>query len=126
MEDRDIDVTYDVSSFVAELRRLADALESGAPYMIHVDGEDVTVPEDARLSVAHEREDGAVELEFQLTWSLAQGGTGAQVEDEPTQVTGSEDIAEAPTGPGVVDTDAAQGSLGNAATEDKLAASAQD
>ena len=69
-EDRDIDVVHDVSSFVAELRRLADALESGSGFTIHLDGEDVTIPEGAQFSVSHEREDGAVELEFQVTWSV--------------------------------------------------------
>lgn len=66
--DRDTDVTYDVSDFVAELRRLADALEAGASFTIQIDGETVAVPEDALVSIAHEREDGSVELEFQLSW----------------------------------------------------------
>ncbi|MGL6208935.1 MAG: amphi-Trp domain-containing protein [Paracoccaceae bacterium] len=69
-EDRDVEVTHLTASFVAELRRLADALESSTAFTIHVDGEDVIVPEGARLSVAHEREDGEIELEFQITWSV--------------------------------------------------------
>ncbi|MGL4238861.1 amphi-Trp domain-containing protein [Tabrizicola sp.] len=68
-EDRDTEVIHEVSSFVAELRRLADALESGETFTINVDGEDVTVPAEALFSVAHEREDGEVELEFQMSWS---------------------------------------------------------
>jgi amphi-Trp domain-containing protein len=68
-EDRDVEVTHDISSFAAELRRLADALENGEAYTIEVDGEEVTIPEHALLSVAHEREDGETELEFQLSWS---------------------------------------------------------
>jgi amphi-Trp domain-containing protein len=68
-EDRDTEVSHDVSSFVEELRRLADALENGEDYTIHIDGEDVTIPADALFSVAHEREDGEVELEFQISWS---------------------------------------------------------
>lgn len=67
-EDRDMEMTMDVAGFVAELRRLADALESGAAFTIHVEGEDVTIPEGARFSIAHEREDGEIELEFQVTW----------------------------------------------------------
>ncbi|MGQ0564921.1 MAG: amphi-Trp domain-containing protein [Gemmobacter sp.] len=81
-DDRDVEVTHEVSSFVAELRRLADALESGAAFTIHVDGEDVTIPEGARLSVAHEREDGEVELEFQATWSLDEDDDEEDDEDE--------------------------------------------
>ena len=69
-EDRDIEVTHDTATFTAELRRLADALDSGAAYTISMDGEEVTIPADARLSVAHESEDGEAELEFQITWSV--------------------------------------------------------
>jgi amphi-Trp domain-containing protein len=81
-EDRDVEVTHDISSFAAELRRLADALENGEAYTIEVDGEEVTIPEDARLSVAHEREDGETELEFQLSWSEPDEEDEDQAEDE--------------------------------------------
>ena len=69
-EDRDVEVPHEVAGFVAELRRLADALEKGEAFTLHVDGEDVTIPEDAQYSVAHEREDGEVALEFQITWTM--------------------------------------------------------
>jgi amphi-Trp domain-containing protein len=82
IEDRDIEVPHEVSSFVAELRRLADALERGEAFTIHIDGEDVTIPEGAEFSVAHEREDGAVELEFQITWILADEDDEEDEEDE--------------------------------------------
>lgn len=67
--DRDVEVSHDLASFVAELRRLADSLEQGEAFTIEVDGEMIAVPPHARMSVAHEREEGDVELEFQLTWS---------------------------------------------------------
>jgi amphi-Trp domain-containing protein len=67
--DRDIEVGQDIPGFAAELRRLADALEQGTDYMIRIDGEEITIPKDAVLSIAHEREDGEVELEFQVSWS---------------------------------------------------------
>ncbi len=70
-EDRDIDVPHETSSFVEELRRLADALESGEAFTVHIEGEDVTIPEGAQLSIAHEREGDEVELEFQVTWTMA-------------------------------------------------------
>ena len=70
-EDLDIEVSHEVSTFVAELRRLADALEQGADYMIQIDDQEVRIPTDAVLSIAHERDDGEVELEFQISWSEA-------------------------------------------------------
>ena len=84
-EDRDIEVSHDVSGFVAELRRLADALENGEAYTISIDGEDVTIPQDALFSVAHEREDGAVELEFQVTWSMDDDEDEEEDENEDTE-----------------------------------------
>ncbi|NJO37048.1 MAG: amphi-Trp domain-containing protein [Rhizobiales bacterium] len=81
-EDREAEVTHDMPTFTAELRRLADALESGSAFTIHVDGEDVTIPEGAAFSVAHEREDGDVELEFQVTWSLEETEDDEEDEDE--------------------------------------------
>jgi amphi-Trp domain-containing protein len=82
MEDRDIEIPHDAHSFAAELRRLADALEAGQDFTIHIDGEDVTIPADAQFSVAHEREDGEVELEFQVTWSLAEEDEEEEEEEE--------------------------------------------
>jgi amphi-Trp domain-containing protein len=83
--DRDIEVTHEVSSFVAELRRLADALESGEAYTISIDGEDVTIPEGAQFSVAHEREDGDTELEFQVTWSMSEDDEDEDEEEEENE-----------------------------------------
>lgn len=54
-EDRDVEVPHEIAGFVAELRRLVDALEKGEAFTTHVDGEDVTLPEAAQFSVAHER-----------------------------------------------------------------------
>jgi amphi-Trp domain-containing protein len=81
-EDRDVEVTHEVSSFVAELRRLADALEKGEAYSLTIEGEEVTIPEGAMFSVAHEREDGEVELEFQVTWSIAEDEDDEDEEEE--------------------------------------------
>lgn len=81
-EDREVEVPHETSSFTAELRRLADALDSGEIYTITIDGEDVTIPENAQLSVAHEREDGETELEFQLSWSSSEDDENEDEEDE--------------------------------------------
>jgi amphi-Trp domain-containing protein len=84
-EDRDIDVSHDLASFVSELRRLADALENSTEFTIHIDGEEVTIPEGAKFLVSHERESGDNELEFQVTWSVDLEDD--EDEDEPVEDT---------------------------------------
>lgn len=68
MRKRDIERTYPVRAFAAKLRRLADALEAGRPFVIAVGGERLRIPAGAQFSVEHEREAGSEELEFQLVW----------------------------------------------------------
>ena len=65
---RDIERTYSRAQFVAKLRRLADALEAGAPFTIQVASERLRVPADAAFNVEHERAGGVDELEFQVRW----------------------------------------------------------
>jgi amphi-Trp domain-containing protein len=67
--DRDIERVYSTSEFVAKLRRLADALETGERFEIQVAGERVYVPTRAEFNVEHEREGNEEELEFQLKWT---------------------------------------------------------
>jgi amphi-Trp domain-containing protein len=81
-EDRDIEKTYSLSEFITKLRRLADALETGNPFIIQVDGEKIAVPKDAIASIEHEREDGHEELEFQLSWEIGQKEEDDKEEDE--------------------------------------------
>ena len=68
---RDVEKTYPKKDFIAKLRRLADALERGQRFSIQVAGEHVFVPRDATVGVEHEREAGAEEIEFQITWKTA-------------------------------------------------------
>ncbi len=68
-EKRDIEKAYSTSEFVAKLRRLADALESGKQFEIQIAGERVYVPVRAEYSVEHERGDSEEEIEFQIKWS---------------------------------------------------------
>ena len=65
---RDVEKVYSAAGFVAKLRRLADALETGKPFSIQVAGERLHIPADARFNIEHEREGGQEELEFQLLW----------------------------------------------------------
>lgn len=67
--DRDIEKDYPLSDFIAKLRRLADALESGQRFEIHIAGERISVPARAKYNIEHEREGGEEEIEFQITWT---------------------------------------------------------
>jgi amphi-Trp domain-containing protein len=66
--NRDLERTYSRTQFVSKLRRLADALEVGAPFTIQVAGERLRVPADVAFNIEHERASGLDELEFQLRW----------------------------------------------------------
>lgn len=68
-QDRDIEKIYSTSEFVAKLRRLADALESGEKFEIQVAGERIYVPAQAEFNIEHERAGGEEEIEFQLKWA---------------------------------------------------------
>ncbi len=72
MGERDVERDCEVETFVASLRRLADALEAGDSFRIQVVGKRFTVPKGASLSIEHETSDGEEELEFQLRWSSAE------------------------------------------------------
>lgn len=67
---RDVEKGYSTPEVVAKLRRLADALESGAPFRIQVAGERIHVPVRAEFSIEHERGSSEEEVEFQLKWAL--------------------------------------------------------
>ncbi|HAR97442.1 MAG TPA: amphi-Trp domain-containing protein [Syntrophus sp. (in: bacteria)] len=68
-KDRDIEKGYPTAAFVAKLRRLADALEKGKRFAIQIAGERIFVPSGAVYTIEHEREGGAEEVEFQITWT---------------------------------------------------------
>jgi amphi-Trp domain-containing protein len=67
-KDRDITRTYSRAQFVAKLRRLADAIESGDAFTIQVGGERLRVPANVRFNIEHERVGAQDELEFQVLW----------------------------------------------------------
>lgn len=67
---RDIERVYSTNEVVAKLRRLADALETGAPFRIQVGGERIYVPARAEFSIEHERDEEDEEVEFQLKWRV--------------------------------------------------------
>ena len=80
-DERDVERAYSTTETVAKLRRLADALQTGEPFRIQVAGERIRVPKRARFSVEHERGSDSEEIEFQLTWDLAD--VSSDVGDEP-------------------------------------------
>lgn len=79
---RDVQRTYSTAEVVAKLRRLADALETDAPFRIQIAGERIRVPAHARFSIEHERSGDEEEIEFQLSWDLADV-TVSGGDDEP-------------------------------------------
>jgi len=68
MSDRDVERDVNTQQFVATLRRLADALEGDDTIRIQVQGHRFRVPRTASLSIEHEVEGTAEELELQLRW----------------------------------------------------------
>ena len=68
--ERDVEKIYSTKQFVAKLRRLADALESGNKFTIQVAGKRIYIPAHASISVEHEKSGGSEEVEFQLKWEL--------------------------------------------------------
>ena len=66
--DRDEERGVSAQTFVRTLRRMADALEAGKPALIQVRGERIRIPQDAFLSIEHEREGASEELELQMKW----------------------------------------------------------
>lgn len=68
--ERDIEKVYSTADYVAKLRRLADALESGDTFEIQIAGERIYVPVRAEFSIEHERGEEEEEIEFQIRWKL--------------------------------------------------------
>lgn len=81
--ERDVEKGYSTSEVVAKLRRLADALETEAPFRIQVAGERIRVPARAEFTVEHERSQEEEEVEFQLKWRLDTEDS-PEGDDEPT------------------------------------------
>lgn len=65
---RDLEKSYPRAQFVAKLRRLADAIETGRAFTIQVGGERLRISAAAKFNIEHERSGGENELEFQLKW----------------------------------------------------------
>ena len=68
MSERDIEKVDSTTDYVAKLRRLADALETGDKFEIQIAGERIYVPVRAEFSIEHEREGDEEEIEFQIRW----------------------------------------------------------
>ncbi|MFK7839720.1 MAG: amphi-Trp domain-containing protein [Bdellovibrionales bacterium] len=68
-EERDVEKEYTNKQFVEKLRRLADCVETGENFEIQIAGERIYVPDRAKFTIEHEREDGEHEIEFQIKWS---------------------------------------------------------
>jgi amphi-Trp domain-containing protein len=82
---RDIERIYSTDEVVAKLRRLADALEGDRPFRIQVGGVRVQVPQRAKFSIEHERDDDEEEIEFQLKWRV---DPRSEIPSEGTELSG--------------------------------------
>ena len=60
------------AEFVAELRRLADALEKGESFEMSGTGEVISVPTNAKYDIEYEREKKKEELEIKIKWKNQQ------------------------------------------------------
>lgn len=80
--EREIQKTYSIAKFAAELRRLADMLESNENYSIRLEDEEVVIPQDAVASIVYEIEEGSAEIEFQLSWETGKTEDNDKVEEE--------------------------------------------
>jgi amphi-Trp domain-containing protein len=65
---RDVETGTTDAAFVAKLRRLADAIESGGRFDIQIAGERIRVPASATFTIEHERSETDEEIEFQIKW----------------------------------------------------------
>ena len=65
---RDVEKSYTRAQFVAKLRRFADSVESGEPFVIQIAGERIQVPARAVFNIEHERGSDGEEIEFQMKW----------------------------------------------------------
>lgn len=65
---RDVEKEYPKADFVAKLRRLADAIESGSQFDIQIAGERIYVPVRATFTIEHEKSETEEEIEFQIKW----------------------------------------------------------
>lgn len=90
-KDRDVEKIYTKEDFVAELRRLADAIESDEAFEIDIDDEQISIPEGVTFSIEHEREDGREELEFQLSWEIDEEEDEEDDEDSEDEEESEED-----------------------------------
>lgn len=68
---RDTEKAYPRAQFVAKLRRFADSVEQGEPFVIQIAGERIHVPARAVFNIEHERSGDEEEIEFQIKWKPA-------------------------------------------------------
>jgi len=69
---RDVEKVYTRAHFVAKLRRFADSVELGEPFVIQIAGERIHVPARAVFNIEHERGSDGEEIEFQMKWKAGQ------------------------------------------------------
>ena len=66
--EKDVEKSYSTKEVVAQLRRLADALEQEKTFEIQIAGERIYVPPYATVEFEYEREGDEEEVEIELRW----------------------------------------------------------
>ena len=70
---KDVEKSYSNKPVIAKLRRLADALEEGKPFVITIAGERISIPPDARVEFEYKRIGNEEDVEIELTWKRRSG-----------------------------------------------------
>lgn len=59
---------YSQKAYIAKIKRLVAALESGKAFAIQLKGKKIRIPSGAEISIEYEKEGKKNELEFQIKW----------------------------------------------------------
>lgn len=65
---REVEKSYRNSDVAKKLRRLADALEGGTPFLIQISGKRVRIPAHAKVEFEYEKQGNSEEVEIEVSW----------------------------------------------------------
>jgi amphi-Trp domain-containing protein len=65
---RNVEKSYANADVAKKLRRLADALEGGTPFLIQIGGKRVRIPAHAKVEFEYEKQGKSEEVEIEVSW----------------------------------------------------------